>query len=162
MAETHGTPQAGTAEPELRIEIWPRGDDTWIGTSAQLVAEGLIPQDFKWPVAFSDRMWTDGPFDYWLTRTRPEGAKGPKSSFVEVDHWRLRRRWAAYGRDGYGHAHIHEKRIELQHAIWKESPEGMRQSERFYFVVQSDKAFQSFRARIPALNPPKRGRKAAG
>ena len=90
-----------TAAHDLRVEICPRGYDWWHGTGAQLQAEGLIPADFDWPKGKEHGSWVSGRFEFWLFRVRPEGHKGPKSSWLESDSWACRRVLATQARDGF-------------------------------------------------------------
>jgi len=62
---------------DLMIEIHPRWLCRFRGTAEQLVAEGLIPEGFKWPCKTERHSWGSGAFDYFLERCRPEGIKGP-------------------------------------------------------------------------------------
>lgn len=152
------TLNAGTTTPlrELSIEIWPRGYDWWHGTSAQLEAEGLIPKGFDWPKGKEHRGWTSGEFNFWLLRCRPEGHKGPQSSWLTIDNWSLRRTLAAHAGDGFAAARLHEKKVALAEELWRQTHEAHLQSNRSWNAYQ-DTAYQAFRARI-VPQPPRRGR----
>lgn len=148
--------------PELRIEIWR---DEWAqfeGTASQLTAEGLIPEGFKWPQAASDMRWTANGFDYWLRRTRPEGHKGPMSSWLELDNWFVRvdvegrdHRWCTRRK-------LERQAEELRKAFHRQTRAGQAEWDaewRRYWDTRRDEAFQAFKAKVPGLIPPKRGRK---
>jgi len=60
------------------------------GTRAALEDEGVIPAGTKWPEGFDNLRWDDGKFRFWLRRERPEGAKGPRKQFLDIDWWMLR------------------------------------------------------------------------
>jgi hypothetical protein len=154
-------PAFQVAERELIIEIYPRGCDWWIGTRAQLQAEGVIPADFEWPQGLAGKSWTAGNLEYWLYRRRPDGHKGPKSSCLEVDNWACRRTWAAHGRDGFANARIYEKRVALAEELWALTPAADQQLSR-YWAAHKDKSFQAFKAiflpQPKKPQPKKRGR----
>lgn len=134
-------------ERELHIEIYPRGYDIWVGTSAQLKAEGLIPPAFEWPFGLGDRYWRDGPFDYWLCRSRPEGHKGPQSSYMQLDNWRCRRTPAVDRYSGFRNAQIFEKRAALAEELSRQTPSGDIQFSK-YSATLADRAYQAFRALV--------------
>lgn len=165
MAEQHGTSQASAAERELRIEIV---QDQWAqfeGTAAQLQAEGLIPDGLKWPRANSDEYWEANGFKYWLRRTRPEGHKGPPSSWWVLDNWFIR--VTVVGRDyAWGRWQQLQRRAEQVRADYRRyTDEGAREWNEGWERrnrAANDEAFQAFKARVPGLIPPKRGRKAKG
>lgn len=154
---THQDIAAPTAEQDVLIDIYPRGYDSWVGTSAQLIAEGLIPDGFGWPRGAADMHWNANGFDYWLRRTRPEGHKGPMRSWLEIDHWCLRRTLSSKGRDGFTAARIHEKRVALEEELWRSTP-AYREQWRRYWAAHEDKAFQRLKALI-VPEQKKRGRK---
>ena len=146
----------------LRIEIRPRCCVWWYGNAAQLEAEGLIPDGLVWPIGREHRTWTAGDFDYWLSRHRPEGYKGPLSGWIRLDSWSLCRSLAEHcgGRDSGAAARIYaaEKAIKeeqfRQTSAWSHQWHARREAE-------NDTAYQAFRSIcIPA--PKKRSRKAGG
>jgi hypothetical protein len=147
---------------ELIITLFPDDYVQYEGTAAQLVAEGLIPEDFEWPRAAADRRWEANGFDCWLRRTRPAGHKGPMRSWLEMDNWFIR--VAVTGRDGQWVTRRRlERKVEELRAMERRctaagSAEWRANWER-YLAAGSDKKFQSFKAMIPGLIPPKRGRK---
>lgn len=165
MASETVTPKtaAQPAERELLIEIWC---DKWAhfeGTAAQLIAEGLIPDGFEWPQAAASKRWESNGFKYWVNRTRPKNHKGPMRSWLELDNWFIRIYVA--GRD---HRWCTQRRLErmaeaLRAEVYRHTPAGLREWSATldrYRSARRDEAFQSFKALIPGLVPPKRGRKA--
>ncbi len=152
----HSAAQSGTAE--LTINIVERGYDAWIGTSAQLVAEGLIPEDFSWPFAAEDVRWEADGFDFWLRRRRPDGFKGPMKAWLEVDNWYVRRSPISQGRDCLTAAMIHEKRRALADALWRQSPASDEQFNRYCKSTQ-DKRFQAFKSLVPGLGAKRKSAK---
>lgn len=149
-------------EPELRVEIWPDEFAQFIGTAAQLTAEFPLLQDIEWPSGSADKHWTAGRFVYWLRRVRPEGHKGPKSSWVTLDSWFLRTR--VEGRDYRWHAQRRVQRMaaELKAEQYRLTPAGNAEWSAKWerrWAAERDSAFQAFKARVPGLVPPKRGRK---
>lgn len=129
------------------------------GTRAMLEDEGLIPADFEWPNAYDDLLWDSGKFRYWLRRCRPDGAKGTRKAFVDCDWWNLRC-------DLIGGPDLHQKRIatmaqDLAAEIYRRSDKGRDEWNRMYnrsWGAKTDEKFQAFKALIPGLVPPKRGR----
>ena len=150
-----------TAAHDLRIEICPRGYDWWHGTGAQLQAEGLIPADFDWPKGKEHGSWVSGRFEFWLFRVRPEGHKGPKSSWLESDSWACRRVLATQARDGFMAADLYEKQQALTQEQWTHTLQAYEQRER-YWTASEDQAFQAFKSSlIAARKKPARTLKAA-
>ena len=128
---------------ELIIEIWSFGFERWIGTRAQLEAEGLIPTDLKWPVGFLDVGWRRGAFDFRLYRCKPDGAKGPRSLWKEVDYWAVNR--YSVNRTSHLQDQVAMKAAELRALLWKQTPEGIQQTNRWARAC-SDEPFQNFMA----------------
>lgn len=151
LVSSHGdtpcTPVEPTAERELGIQIVPRGYDCWEGTSAQLVAEGVLPPDVDWPKGLESMSWIAGRFEYWLYRIRPEGCKGPKSAYRDVDYWACRRTLAAQGHDGFAAARLYERTQALTQEIQRQSPKG-QQLERRYFATFDDQGYRAFKRLI--------------
>lgn len=151
------------AERELHITIWYDDYAQFEGSAAQLVAEGIIPEDFKWPSAATDTRWEANGFKYWLRRTRPEGWKGSMKSWSEVDNWFIRIEVSGRDHTERNRMGLKRKAVELQAEFHLSTPAGQREHYarcRRYFDAHDDKAFQAFKALIPGLIPAKRGRKA--
>jgi hypothetical protein len=68
----------------ILIQLTPRGEVQYAGTAAQLIEEGVVTQDFQWPVSrargVSHSSWERGIFDYFCFRHRPE--------WVTHEQWR--------------------------------------------------------------------------
>lgn len=167
MAETqHSAAEArdSLAGRELAVDLRPYGWNMWEfqGTRAQLEAEGAIPPATKWPAAGTGAVeWTAGPLRFSLRRVRPAGLKGPKQLWVNGDWWCLR--CDTVERFDPLLLRVHEARQALALAIYRLSPAGQRASAELWqrtAAARRDSAFQSFRALVPALNPPQRGRRA--
>ena len=155
------------AERELQITIWPDGVARFEGSAAQLEAEGITAKGFKWLRAAAFVRWEANGFDYVLCRTRPQGWKGSKTTWFEVDNWTVN--ISVTGRDYFERNRLKlvrksaELQAELQAECRRRTPAGLREWETkwsHYFDARDDKAFQAFKALIPGLIPPKRGRKA--
>lgn len=160
--DTVNPPETTTAERELRIDIWPDEVVMFEGTAAQLTAEGLIPNDFEWPRGAAQKCWSANGFDYTLRRTRPARHKGPMASWLVLDNWHLSLR--VVGRDYRWTAHrrLERKTEELRAECHRLTPAGSRQwAAEFnrYWRAERDKQFQAFKALVPGLTRPKRGRK---
>lgn len=130
------------------------------GTRATLESEGLIPAGTKWPEGFDDLRWEDGDFRYWLRRERPEGIKGPRKQFLDLDWWMVRcdpvkpRSWESRA--------IEQKTKALADEIYLQSAKGREErSQRLsaYWEARADNKFQAFKSLIPGINRPKRGRR---
>jgi hypothetical protein len=156
---------AQQAERELHIEMWLDEHVQFEGTAAQLQAEGLIPDGIEWPRGAGDLRWEANGFTYWLRRTRPVGHKGPMRSWLVMDNWFVR--IEVTGRDygwrtrRYLERKAEELRAEYHHYTAAGSAEWHAKCDRYWATVD-DRKFQAFKALIPGLVPPKRGRKAAG
>ncbi len=75
---------------ELIVRVHARGSmANYLGTRAALEAEAVIPKDMEWPQGYASRTWCAGAVRFRLARTRPEGAKGPRKAFLDVDWWDL-------------------------------------------------------------------------
>lgn len=153
---------ASVIEPELHIEIWPDDFVFYTGSAAQLRAEGLMPDGFEWPKAAETHHWSAGGFDYWLRRMRPKGHKGPMRSWLVMDNWLLRVHVTGRDRQWTIRRALERKSEDLRAMYFRQTAEGARQWEAAcsrYFQALDDKRFQAFKALVPGLLPPKRGRR---
>ena len=149
-------------ERELHIEIWPRHSTSFYGSRAQLEAEEFIPDGTEWPCGQGSASWQAGAFTCSLHRVRPPNTKGPMRVWVAGDYWDLTRKLT--NGPSYGAIRIQEKAAELAEVLSFQDPkECWRRSVRWGQFVKSkkDTRFQAFKALVPGLIPPKRGRKAA-
>lgn len=142
---------------DLIIYITPRARTEYQGTAEQLRAEGLIPDGFKWPTGRSYASYEVGNFSYTLGRMRPDGHKGPMSSWVGMDYWFLCRGLTSQERDGWRAAEIYEKAMDLAEVIRRGTPEWWRIADASRKARRDDK-YQSFRSLV--VPEPKRGRSA--
>ena len=163
MNAPHTAPSVG--EPELHINIERDECVEYEGTAAQLVAEGLIPSGFEWPHGGALKGWRANGLRYVLRRARPPGHKGPRRSWLGLglDHWYVY--MEVDGRDHFWTVRQKRKRAaeEAAAAIHRNTPAGaaeMAADERRYQVAVSDRAFQAFKAMVPALARRKRSRTA--
>ena len=136
---------------ELRIQIWV---DYWThfeGTAAQLSSEGLIPEGFVWPRGDDSVRWDAGRFSYWLRRSRPQGHKGTKRSWQELDNWFVRVEVTDRSHDWQVQRQLQRKADALAEEIYSHTAEGKRLSnarwERLW-KTREDRAFQDFKARV--------------
>lgn len=147
-----------SAPADLLVTIHPRACTRYYGSAAQLIAEGLIPDGFQWPQRDRHVSFEVGPFTHWLTRCRPDGIKGPKSVWVDGDHWCLQRSLTADAGTGWQAARIYEKKMELADIVRRNTPEW----ERLFFralETQKDARYQAFRQQLLG-EPRRRGRPA--
>lgn len=163
-SETVTPPQVGDVERELHIEIWRDEFFDFEGTALQLEAEGLIPQGFEWPSGRDSKNWEANGFDCSMHRSRPAGHKGPMSSWLELDNWCIRVR--VTGRDFFWRERqqLARKAEELRADYYRLTAAGSREWDKKWsrhYATLKDEAFQAFKAKVPGLIPPKRGRKRA-
>ena len=157
---SHSERVAALVASDLTIHVVPRAYTTFQGTAAQLIAEGLIPDGFKWPEGSQRVTIQVGGFEHWIFRTRPEGHKGPMSSWLNGDCWFLRRGLANQLRDGYRNADIYAKQMELAETIYRGTPE-WRLTWEWAYNTRKDEKYMALRAKlIGDFAPKKRGRKA--
>jgi hypothetical protein len=154
---------ASQPERELRIELWRDEFVAFEGSAAQLQAEGVIPGGFEWPRAATMARWEESGFSYWLFRVRPKGHKGPPSSWWPLDNWCIR--ICVVGRDNQWHIsrRLARKTEELRAEFHRHTAAGHAEwHERYrrHAAAQADRHFQAFKALVPGLVPPKRGRKS--
>lgn len=137
---------------DLVVEITPRWVCRFRGTRAQLIAEGLIPDDFKWPTRTQRQSWEVGDYEYSLQRCRIPGSKGPMSIWVDGDFWVL-----DYEPIKKPHAWqdflIHTKRRELAEIIRCQSPEWCHQSFRAQAAKQDGKYMNFMNQLTGGLKP---------
>lgn len=145
------------SEPTVVIEQrW--GFAEFIGSRAMLESEGLLPPEGEWPTAYAEIRWQSGRFNFFLSRQRPSGAKGPRKAFAEVDWFRVR--WGLTHRPPKEQVDIERKLRELAEITYFHSAKGHAEfSDRFnrYLASTQDKHFQAFKARL-GIAGKKRGR----
>lgn len=130
------------------------------GTRSALEAEGFTPESMMWPEGFKSVDWSDDNFCYSLQRRRPEGAKGPRKLFVDVDWWMVRIDPIKAKPSDVRYIEIRQK--ELADIIYRNSAEGRAENDRQcdrYWRSKRDAKFQTFKAMIPGLVAPGRDRK---
>ncbi len=154
MATNEFTPTLVSSD--LIVEIIPRCFCRYRGTSAQLIAEGLIPDSFKWPERTSRKYWSSGEFTFSLERCRIPGAKGPITTWISGDYWVFEQ--AVEGQSNHNHYLILEKHEELNLLIHGRSPEWMKEWEKCC-KAQNDSSYMAFMSQAMGdMAPRKRGR----
>ena len=131
------------------------------GTRAQLEAEGVIPAGTKLPEGGDDAKWQSGALNFRLRRIRPEGMKGPMKLWHVGDWWRLR--MTLVNEPGHAARSIARKTRELHDEIYRHTPAAGRlwhANYKKFRDAQDDAQYQAFKAMIPGLVPPKRGRRS--
>lgn len=126
------------------IKIVPRGETVWTGTAAQLIAEGVVPPDFRWP-EYRGRTWTDDRFEWFAA------AAGPK------DYGSVYQRERTLAKDCFLAARVYAAEEELRRVRASGSLEYKQQFER-WLKAQNDRAFQRLLAAVGAkkLRKPRR------
>lgn len=140
---------------DLQIEIIPRAYTQYQETAAQLVAEGLIPDGFKWPIGSTRVTIEVGKFSLWIGRKRPDGHKGPMSSWTSGDFWFVRRELASNKRDGWRDADIYAKSKELADIIYR-GTSAYASIANASWKARLDEQYQAFRSLV--IPQTKRGR----
>lgn len=130
------------------------------GTRAALEAEGVIPPGIKWPESFDELKWEDERLHFWLRRERPEGVRGPRKQFLDVDWWMVR--FEPLKTESFETRIVKRKEKELADTIYNHSSKGQAERSKHwacYWEAERDEKFQAFKAAIPGITRPKRGRK---
>lgn len=140
---------------DLSIEIYARACTRYEGTAAQLIAEGLIPDGFKWPKRTKYVSFEVGQFTYWVGRRRPRGMKGPMKAWAEGDYWHMQRSLVADEGTCWKAAQVYEKTIELAEVIRRDTPEWRRV---FHLASKAKKDAQYMAFRQQLTGELKRGR----
>ena len=148
---------------ELTVILNPYGlsFSEFVGSRAMLEAEVIIPDGTNWPKGYDELCWQDGKFNYRLRRQRPEGAKGPRRYFAEFDWWCLQ--WQRIHTPTSVSPSIALKQKALADELYSLSAEGQEQWSRNYkryLTTVNDEKFQAFKALVPGLIRPKRGRRS--
>ncbi len=157
MAASHCTGASALLTSEIRIGVYPRACTHFLGTAAQLTAEGLIPEGFEWPTAAARVTITVGKFSHWLGRQRPEGHKGAMRSWIGMDNWFLRRSLTAQEYGGRNFADVYEKSRALAEALRRGTPEWERLINAL-MIARFDGQYQAFRNLIVPAQKRGRGR----
>ena len=140
---------------DLTIQIFPLFCTIYHGTAAQLIAEGVIPDGFKWPTDSKRVDYELGKFTYWMGRCRPDGMKGPRSLWINGDYWFMQRSLTSEQGKGCYSSHIYAKKRELAEAIYRGTAEWSRVWSLAY-EAKRDPLYMEFRQKITGKS--KRGR----
>ena len=122
------------------------GFSEFIGSRAMLEAEGFTPPGGGWPDAYADVRWKSGVFRFGLRRRRPDGAKGSRRAFADVDWFCVR--WELTGPPSWGQRDLDRKRRELAALTHQLSAEGQAEDSaqwKRYWASIADKPFQAFK-----------------
>lgn len=128
---------------ELILDIRPHGHVCWLGTAAQLCAEGLIPKGCPWPETGGQHNWEAGEFHFSLRHYRPPGIKGSRRLWANSDYWQLCRIRTEDRHDAYRKARIYEMALALERERAFNTPPSRAQWRR-YMEALEDEAFQGF------------------
>ena len=141
---------------DLFVTIYPDGVSRFEGSSAQLVGEGLMPKNPKWPDRGITADWNDDQFHYGVCRVKPEGVNAPKAEWVKLDNWQLTR--TAHNRPSWDEIAIKEKLEEIERIKFRKSRAGEIAFSK-YWAAHEDGDFQAFKQLIPGLTKKTVGRK---
>jgi hypothetical protein len=128
------------AEPELTIKLYPRQHDIWIGSAAQLIAEGLVLDHFAWPQR-TERVsfWHNG---VQCAVQRRRGARGGR--WVDRDWWEV---WRGCKERGVGAPERYQARRAAERKTFLLSDKGRMEFERAD-EARHDQRFQAMLRRI--------------
>lgn len=130
---------------DLTICIVPRAYTCYLGTSQQLVAEGLVPQGFAWPIGSRHTTFTAGQFAYRVGRSKPLGHTGPMRTWLSLDHWCVLRRLAEQVINPWHARGIYEKSAALAAALSRGTPASRHLASCAYNARHDDR-YQAFRS----------------
>jgi hypothetical protein len=151
-------------ENQCEREILFQLGDRWVnceGTAAQLEAEGIVPDETAWPNGFRIVNWSVDVLNFSLQRVRPDGAKGPRKDFVDIDWWCVH--WTSHSMISFAQQEVARKAKALTDAVYRHSKRGQAEWHAHWeriCAAREDKQFQAFKTLIPGLTRPRRGRKA--
>jgi hypothetical protein len=128
---------------DLLVQISPRWITRFSGTSAQLVAEDLIPPQFAWPQGRQTKTWQAGRYKYSVCRCRIPGVKGPMSGWSDGDFWALD--YEPTGKSCSFQDHlIYRKKRELAEIVRRQTPEWSDQYVQAH-AAKRDVRYMAFR-----------------
>ena len=137
---------------DLLITIFSQRLVQFVGFGSQLIAEGLIPKNPKWPDRGIRASWSDEYFDYDVRRIKPYGVKLPKEEWLKLDYWRINR--TPKHLISLQEITIREKEQEIEHIKFSNSPKGRAQYYK-YCEARDDQSFQAFKDLITSPVKPK-------
>lgn len=145
---------AADLEEVLIVPLPLFGMTRYLGTRAQLEADGLLPVGTVWPVKDKSTQWSDGRFDWRLFRTRRQNQRGPKSVWVDGDWWCLASTLKGSSNGWVGRAVVLQRQLDVALRNSTDAGQALARKElRRLWASQADQAYQAFRASIPALAP---------
>ena len=145
------TKSSAPSAPELglRIVITPlKTRARWVGTRAQLEAEGFVPADQEWPQGVKPTSWKLGSVSFYIHRvkTQPAEATGGNELFQVTTHY-----WDV----NYQHRNIAAKAKELAAALMHGGPQWSA-AWNLHYQARIDSSFQAFKRDL--LGQKRRGR----
>jgi hypothetical protein len=143
---------SGAPDLGARIIITPlKNTARWIGTRAQLEAEGFIPEGQAWPEGNKHTSWKIGDVHFFI-----HCGKTTRNDAIDADH---QYRINSHLWDGKCHDRaIRAKAVELAALVKHGGPEWSANWER-HFAARQDKAFQEFKRNL--LGQKRRGKPTA-
>ena len=141
---------------DLAIRYCPGRWIRFSGTSAQLEAEGLIPNGLKWPHRTNIAEWAGGGYVFKLRRARLPGSG--YAPWAEGDYWALSLWIVGMRRSFLEQAIIDKEKSLCAAGRIANSEQGRRESRALIAAMQratADMAFQAFKVRAFGLVSPK-------
>lgn len=130
-------------EAELHISIVSGAWVTWLGSVAQLRAEGLLAHDFVLPEGKELKKWKCDGYTYSFWRRQPADAKGPKTvTETTAERWFLERKVTGEQKP-WEAASVHMAREAYERALLEWHPtRAYRVQKRRYWEARKDQRFQ--------------------
>lgn len=147
----HGEPLAQTSTslstmPEMEIIIQVGGAACYVGTKAQIHAEGIVAPDVVWPGTTDNYVeWQSGRNVFRLRRAQPKGIKLREWKSCPADWWRLSIDFA--GRIGERQSQLEIRQAAIDRAFAAVRPDRLRVK-----AARCDDAFQSFKRKVLGLS----------
>lgn len=143
---THAQAQGTPVDHELIIKLEEGFPTVFLGTSSQLLDEGLIPDGFEWPAHRGVIRWSSDGMQCRMHRARPPGATARE--WHGADWWRLAR--SAVTGKSCREQNMDAAERALARAAYAVSPAGRRIPDLAY-AARCDKAYCRFLGKVPAL-----------
>jgi hypothetical protein len=131
-------------EMEIVIEIG--GAVCYVGTKAQMQAEGIVSPNVVWPDTTDSYVeWQSGRNLFRLRRAQPKGSKSREWKSCPADWWRLSIDFA--GRIGERQSQLEIRQAAIDRAFAAVRPDRLRVK-----AARCDDAFQSFKRKALGLS----------
>lgn len=135
-----------TTMAEMKIDILIGDAACYVGTKAQILAEGIVSPDVVWLDTTDNYVeWQSGRNIFRLRRAQPKGIKSREWKSCPADWWRLSIDFA--GRIGERQSQLESRQAAIDLAFTAVRPDRSRIK-----AAGCDDAFQSFKRKVLALS----------